>query len=272
MRPACSSVIATGRRGSPASSRRHEMLDHPDRLTGMHVLLAEDDPDTREVFAAFLESEGLRVTCVPSGNQAWRAFSENRPDVVLSDIEMPDGDGFSLVRRIRALDGESGGLTPAISVSGTAEWQRAVMEGFHVSLRKPVDPMELVRTIHEFAHPGLPEPGDRAIVLVPRPGVLVLRFDGHVRRPDMEAAMKVVVEQLAQGPCVVVSDLRALASFSPSVANVAQRSVWRLRGHISTLYLLGGSVAARVISQGAAKVLGLRVELVNELPPEATLG
>jgi CheY-like chemotaxis protein len=241
-----------------------------DRLAGVRILLAEDDEDVREVMILFLESLGAVVRAAASGNRAWLLFEEERPDIVVSDIRMPDGDGLSLVRRIRALPGDRGGLTPAVAVSATDDWQGVITSGFHALVAKPIDPIVFTRTIEDFVkHDAVEQP--QATVVAPRPGVVLLRFEGHVVRADMQAAMRGLIAHLNERPCVVVSDLRRVTSFAASVASLAQLKIWRHRRAIHHVYCVGGPFAARVVSLAAASVLGIPCTLTDQLPTEALL-
>src|SRR5262245_7068603 len=98
----------------------------------------------------WLELCGARVTTAASGNAGWRQFQASRFDLVISDIEMPDGDGYELIRRIRSLPADAGGLTPAIVVSGSRGVEDSLGVGFHVHLVKPADPLELVDIARGF--------------------------------------------------------------------------------------------------------------------------
>jgi CheY-like chemotaxis protein len=84
---------------------------------------------------------------------------ERRPDVLVSDISMPDGDGYTLLRRVRALPVEQGGGTPAIAVTALARGEdrrRAFLAGFQAHLPKPVEPAELFATITSLVEYGSP--------------------------------------------------------------------------------------------------------------------
>jgi CheY-like chemotaxis protein/two-component sensor histidine kinase len=116
-------------------------------LEGLHVLLVEDDEDTREVMAALLEGSSARVTRAHSGAQGFRSFRAEVPDVVVSDIGMSDDDGHTLVRRIRELPLQQGGRVPAVAVTAYAQATdraRALTAGFTDYMTKPVDPRALV--------------------------------------------------------------------------------------------------------------------------------
>jgi CheY-like chemotaxis protein len=234
-------------------------------------MLVDDNDDAREMCAEFLSSLGAQVIEAASGNQAWNVFVRERPQMVVSDLQMPDGDGFELVKRIRALPGDEGGLTPAVAVSGTDVTREAILAGFHALIMKPLDPSVLVEMVADFTR-ETDVTSNRHEVLRPRPGVMVLRWKGHVHGNDMRKAMKALVEQLSQGPSIIVSDLRGVAGFAWSVANAAETAVWSLRRAIVHVYLVGGPKAAQLVSMGACRVLGLPCTLVDEMPREALLG
>ena len=122
----------------------------PVRLDGIRVLLVEDDEDSRQVLAMILELAGAHVTSAGCVRDALAAFDAARPNVLVSDIGMPDEDGFSLIRRVRAREGEAGGRTPAIALTGYVHPEdraRLLAAGFQTHLRKPVEPEELVATV-----------------------------------------------------------------------------------------------------------------------------
>jgi CheY-like chemotaxis protein len=114
------------------------------------VLLVEDDATGREMMATLLELSGATVTAVGSAAEALAALDASWQDVMVSDIAMPDRDGYTLIRQVRARPAERGGLIPALALSGYTEaGDRALAldAGFHVHLSKPVAPAELVAGI-----------------------------------------------------------------------------------------------------------------------------
>jgi len=125
----------------------------PQALKGIHILVVEDDDDSREVLHLFLEQVGAKVLSVSSAREAMDIFtrSENsRPEVLISDIAMPEEDGYSLIRRIRKLPAESGGQIPALALSAFAtndSKQRAMECGFDSYSSKPYEPDTLTRDI-----------------------------------------------------------------------------------------------------------------------------
>lgn len=115
------------------------------------ILVVEDDPDARELMQAVLEQRGATVHTAESVADALDVFTAKNPDVVVSDIAMPEEDGFGLLKRIRALAPEAGGTKPIIALSAYAaksDRARALSAGFTRYLHKPVDFDELVLTLH----------------------------------------------------------------------------------------------------------------------------
>ena len=109
-----------------------------------HVLLVEDDPDTREMYSFYLSYSGLHVTEARTGRRALERAREERPDVVVTDIAMPEMDGLELSRRLRAEEPTHD--VPIIAVSGQAS-ERARQAGADVVLEKPCEPARLLRAI-----------------------------------------------------------------------------------------------------------------------------
>jgi signal transduction histidine kinase/CheY-like chemotaxis protein len=135
-----------------ASERRMPSLE------GVRVLVVEDEPDAREVAVTALGDCGAQVTAVSSTSEAMAvilgASPDQLPHVVVSDIGMPKEDGYSLIRRIRALHPEQGGRIPALSVTGYASEEdvdRALEAGYQRQLSKPTDPASLASAIAELA-------------------------------------------------------------------------------------------------------------------------
>ncbi len=137
-------------------------------LHGIRVLVVDDEPDSREITAEALARCGADVTSAGSAEEGFLALRRGRPHVLLSDIEMPDEDGYSLVRRIRALPAEEGGATPAAAFTayaGMEDRMRALGAGFQTHVPKPVQPAELVAVVSSLARSARAEP---ALVSVPQ--------------------------------------------------------------------------------------------------------
>jgi CheY-like chemotaxis protein len=123
------------------------------RLRGVHVLVVEDDADTRDLVDVVLGSEGAVTTLSAGGHEAFAAFGRRRPDLLLSDLRMPDGDGYELARRIRELSVEDGKLTPAVAVSASENARPAILAGYHAFVAKPFDVDRLVDVVEDFTRP-----------------------------------------------------------------------------------------------------------------------
>lgn len=123
------------------------------RLTGINILIVEDDPDSREVLQIFLEQNGASIRTADSARVAMSIFNDpmsKTPDVLISDIAMPEEDGYSLISRIRELSAEQGGQVPALALSAFASAesrQKAFESGFHRYLTKPFEPESIVDQI-----------------------------------------------------------------------------------------------------------------------------
>jgi CheY-like chemotaxis protein len=116
-------------------------------LEGLHVLVLEDDRDARELLAELLASNGARVSTAANVREALAAMASSRPDLIVSDIGLPEEDGHSFIRRVRALPPEQGGDTPAIALTAYARAEdraKALGGGFDMHLAKPVDTNELL--------------------------------------------------------------------------------------------------------------------------------
>jgi CheY-like chemotaxis protein len=119
-------------------------------LIGVRVLIVEDEPEARDSLRILLQRFGAEVAAAGSARQAIETFTHGAFDVVISDIAMPGGDGYELVRAIRGLGPDRGGRIPAVAVTAGArpeDRRRALAEGFQVHLQKPVDAVELVRQV-----------------------------------------------------------------------------------------------------------------------------
>ena len=120
------------------------------RLDGLHVLLVEDDDDSRKLLGTMLKRYGARVTSTKSAKEALSVFEGELPDVMISDIGMPDEDGYELIRKLRALPVEKGGRIPAIALTGYAskkDRERALSAGYHQHIAKPIEQADLIAAI-----------------------------------------------------------------------------------------------------------------------------
>nr|WP_242035602.1 MULTISPECIES: ATP-binding protein [unclassified Leptolyngbya] len=130
--------------------RDSRQLDAPLDLSGVQILIVDDDTDTREFVAFLIEQHGAQVTAVTSADEVLVALTQNKPDILLSDIGMPEMDGYMLLRQVRALPPELGGDIPAIALTayaGEIDYQQAMQAGFQRHIPKPVDPVMLVEAI-----------------------------------------------------------------------------------------------------------------------------
>jgi CheY-like chemotaxis protein len=126
------------------------MLDGPDVLAGLRVLVAEELPDERQAIAGILDRHGAEVTAVGSSREALEALIRGPADVLVSDLEIPGESGLALIGRVRALPSDRGGRTPAVALSAlsrTEDRVNSLEAGFQVHLAKPVQPAELVAAV-----------------------------------------------------------------------------------------------------------------------------
>ncbi|WP_416668611.1 response regulator [Egbenema bharatensis] len=111
--------------------------------------MVDDDADTREFTAFVLEQAGARVITVASAAEALARLTQLQPDLLLSDIGMPEMDGYRLIRQVRSLPPDQGGQIPAIALTayaGEINQQQALEAGFQRHLSKPVEPDHLIAT------------------------------------------------------------------------------------------------------------------------------
>jgi PAS domain S-box-containing protein len=123
-------------------------------LRGIRVLVVDDEEDTRELVRRLLADCEAEVVAVETAHEALEEVQRFRPDVLLSDIGMPQQDGYQLVRALRALGDENGGATPAAALTAFArpeDRQRALRAGFQMHVTKPVDANELISVVRSLA-------------------------------------------------------------------------------------------------------------------------
>ncbi len=131
-------------------------FDCSPRLDGLRILIVDDDADIRALLIYTLEVCGAEVMAAASADEAISVLtaSSTPMDILISDIGMPDEDGYALLRRVRALEPENGGRIPAIALTAYARTQdrrAALLAGFQSHVAKPVEPAELIAVIANLA-------------------------------------------------------------------------------------------------------------------------
>jgi PAS domain S-box-containing protein len=145
----------------PTHSDEVLSLDGPPSLQGLRVLVVDDEQDTRELIQEVLKECGAEVITSNSVADALVAIEQHQPDILISDLGMPDEDGYSLISKIRALPAEEGGLIPAAALTAYARAEdrmRVLRSGFQFHLPKPVDSAELVTVVASLAGRAYKEP------------------------------------------------------------------------------------------------------------------
>lgn len=136
------------------TGKRGASFDCPPALKGLHVLVVDDEEDARRLVRTVLEKCEARVTTVATAAAALDALQADQPDILISDLGMPEEDGYSLISKVRALPPEQGGATPAAALTAYARVEdrmRVLRSGFQIHLPKPVEPAELVAVVANLA-------------------------------------------------------------------------------------------------------------------------
>jgi CheY-like chemotaxis protein len=135
----------SAKRAHPTYPVAEEKTTLPD-LTGVHVLVVDDEPDARDLIQRVLQEQGATVSVAAGGEEALRIMETVEPDALISDIGMPHMDGYQLMRRIRAAE-PMGRRLPALALTAFAraeDRKRALLAGYQSHVAKPVDMAELV--------------------------------------------------------------------------------------------------------------------------------
>ncbi|HVJ16759.1 MAG TPA: response regulator, partial [Polyangiaceae bacterium] len=146
----------------PATSGRRRKIPGdaalPERavieLNGIKVLIVDDEPDARDLVASVLAEAGAEVKTAPSAGEGFDAFQHLQPDVLVSDIGMPDEDGYSFMRRIRALPTAEGGRVGSLALTAFAREEdrmKAISAGYTSHLGKPASPDALASAVANLA-------------------------------------------------------------------------------------------------------------------------
>ena len=123
-------------------------------LKGVKVLVVDDEPDARALVKRLLEDCEATVITAASAAEAMELLLNEPPSVLVSDIGMPEEDGYSLIRKIRALDKHRGGNTPALALTAYARSEdrmQAIRNGYQMHIAKPVEPAELTTVVAALA-------------------------------------------------------------------------------------------------------------------------
>jgi PAS domain S-box-containing protein len=144
--PLMNAAVETGQ-------RKEAFKSSPD-LAGVLVLVVEDDVDSRELITFVLEQYGAEAIAVESVSEALSTLEKLKPDVLVSDIGMPQEDGYALIRKVRARQSQQEQPIPAVALTAYAreeDYKRAIEAGFQRHISKPVEPNELVSAVAQLA-------------------------------------------------------------------------------------------------------------------------
>jgi CheY-like chemotaxis protein len=120
------------------------------KLEGFRILVVDDEADARGLIERILRPSGATVVTAGSADEAFEVLRRDRPHLLLSDIGMPEQDGYELLRRVRALSHAEGGDTAAVAITAFArseDRRRALLAGFQMHLPKPIEPAELIAIV-----------------------------------------------------------------------------------------------------------------------------
>jgi hypothetical protein len=119
-------------------------------LTGLRVLVVDDDTDTTAVVSAILRAAHAEAVTAASVSDAMEVLDRWEPDILISDISMPDEDGYDLIRKVRARPADKRGQIPAIALTALARTQdrlKVLSTGYQMDVPKPIEPIELAIVI-----------------------------------------------------------------------------------------------------------------------------
>lgn len=129
---------------------KEELSNNLWAIDGLQVVVVDDDIDTCDLIATVLRQYGAQVRTANSANEAIEAIELLNPDVLVSDIGMPEQDGYALIRKVRQMEAETGGQIRAIALTAFArdeDRRKAIQAGFHVHVPKPVEPAKLATVV-----------------------------------------------------------------------------------------------------------------------------
>ncbi|HEY9878655.1 MAG TPA: ATP-binding protein, partial [Leptolyngbyaceae cyanobacterium] len=138
-------------------SPNHSQPGQSPNLKNIKVLVVDDEKDSRDFVAFLLEQEGATVTTAASASEALAVITRCQFDILLSDVGMPDMNGYTLVQQVRSLPSGQGGAIPAIALTayaGEYDQRQALKAGFQKHISKPIEPEFLVKVISQFIQPN----------------------------------------------------------------------------------------------------------------------
>jgi CheY-like chemotaxis protein len=131
-----------------------EIIATDNSLDGLRVLLVDDEPEARQIISTVITRTGAEVRSCESAHEALIKLEEWKPDVILSDIAMPEQDGYSFIRQVRSLPHDKGGDTPAAALTAYArdiDRRQALAAGYQMHIAKPIGASQLVTMIARLA-------------------------------------------------------------------------------------------------------------------------
>jgi CheY-like chemotaxis protein len=147
-------VRMAGKREHPTTSPSPAFDCEQFNLNGVKVLIVDDEPDARQLIKRMLVQCQAEVIVAANAAEGLALLTSERPNVIVSDIGMPERDGYQLIRDVRKLPASQGGQTPAVALTAFARSEdrtRAMVAGYHMHISKPVEPQELLATVARLA-------------------------------------------------------------------------------------------------------------------------
>jgi PAS domain S-box-containing protein len=152
-------TLVSARTSQPGEERVHpsaggNLSGGVPALTGVRVLVVDDERDAREIISVILGEAGAEMATASSTREALDLVERWKPDVLISDIGMPGESGYDLIRKVRALPADKGGQTPAIALTAYARVEdrlKILSAGFQMHVPKPIEPIELATVVASLA-------------------------------------------------------------------------------------------------------------------------
>jgi CheY-like chemotaxis protein len=127
----------------------------PEQLVEMNILIVDDDIDSQELLVLIFADTGANITCAASASEALAILGQYQPSLIISDIAMPDTDGYTLIQKIRAMPSKAISQIPAIALTAydaNEDRDKALAFGFQEFITKPIDPDKLINQVINFCN------------------------------------------------------------------------------------------------------------------------